>query len=207
MKEKIFRIILLIASLMSLSPGPVFAEDVSLGAPERENTDLPPDDEIIEDLRFFAVNAGYKDSEAVSTQNYDFFVLEKTNDEPLLLDGYYVVYTNSSGSEAGGIVFDVRQELQAQYLIMGYSKSPQYQDKSEDYLYNFGTAGLASTGGKLSLYRDDELIDDICWGKLECTHQIPKFSTTEQDNLSVVWREDEFVQEKYYPEIDETAIA
>jgi|GEM_PF-2094186 hypothetical protein len=184
----------------------VFAEDDSMGASDRENEELPLPDMPIEELRFFAVNAGYKDNMVVSTQNYDFFVLEKTDDEPLSLGGYQIIYTNSSGNAVGELNFDVRQELQAQYLVMGYSKSPQYQDKSEDYLYSFGTAGLASTGGKLSLYKDDELIDDICWGKLECTNQIPKFNTTEQDNLSVVLHEGEFIQEEYYPEIDETAI-
>ena len=208
MKRKIFRIILTILSLIGLDPGSgmAFAEETSAEASE-QGEELALSDASAEELRFFAVNAGYKDNEATSSQNYDFFVLEKTTEDALVLGGYKVVYSNSSGNEAGSVIFDAAEELQSQYLVLGFSKSPQYQNKNEDYLYNFGSSGLASTGGKLSLYKDDELIEDICWGKLECKYQIPKFSATEEGNYSAVLRDGEFVQEKYYPEIDESAIA
>ena len=207
MKRKIIRIILTILSLIGLDPGSgmAFAEETSAEASE-QGEELALSDASAEELRFFAVNAGYKDNEATSSQNYDFFVLEKTTEDALVLGGYKVVYSNSSGNEAGSVVFDAAEELQSQYLVLSFSKSPQYQGKNEDYLYNFGSSGLASTGGKLSLYKDDELIEDICWGKLECKYQIPKFSATEEGNYSAVLRDGEFVQEKYYPEIDESAI-
>ena len=67
--------------------------------------------------------------------------------------------------------------------------------------YEFGTAGLASSAGKLSLYFDDEKIDEVCWGKGDCERIYPKFSNDSTANQSLVREEDgAFVQEKYYPE-------
>ena len=208
MKDKIFRIICIISSLICLDPGPtlVFAEEESSVETPAQGT--AEDESLLgastEALRFFAINAGYKDDS--SAQNYDFIVLEKTSDEPLALGDYEVVYTNSSGNQAGAITFADEQELHSALLVLGFSKSPQYEGKSADYLYNFGSSGLASTAGKLSLYNNEALIDEICWGKINCEQQVLKFATDAESNFSAVLRDGEFVQEKYYPEIDETAI-
>ena len=208
MKDKIFRIICIISSLICLDPGPalVFAEDESsveaLAQGLGESESLP--DASTEALRFFAVNAGYKDDN--SAQNYDFIALEKLSDEALALADFELVYTNSSGKEAGNIAFVNEQELQARVLVLGFAKSPQYAENDAGYLYNFGSAGLASTAGKLSLFQNKELVDEVCWGKIACAHQLSKFATDAESNFSAVLRDGEFVQEKYYPDIDEAAI-
>lgn len=49
-------------------------------------------------LYIYALNAGYKDADGVSSQNYDFVELKAMEDD-LSLDGYRLVYTNSVGNE------------------------------------------------------------------------------------------------------------
>ena len=205
--KRIIQIIFIISTIICFDPGPTFAlEEEASAETSEQGAEETLSDVSVEELRFFAANAGYKDSGAVSSQNYDFFALEKVGSEPLALAGYEVVYTNSSGNTVGSVVFNERQLLRNQFLIIGSSKSSQYSAASEEYLFSFGTSGLASTGGKLALLKGENIIDEVCWGKLECAHQIPKFATGEEANCSAVLRDGEFVQEKYYPEIDEAAI-
>ena len=120
------------------------------------------------------------------------------------MDGYSLVYFNSSGNESGKITFQSGQTLTSERLVLGFAKSPQYLDyQGTTYVYNFGSSGLASTAGKLQLFHNDSLIDEVCWGKLICENQNRSFSTKEADNHSLVRAEDGFMEEKYYPDIEE----
>ena len=94
-----------------------------------------------------------------------------------------------------------------EFLTLGFAKSSSYADYvGTDYVYNFGSAGLASTGGTLRLLRSDQVIDEVCWGKNECARQNVKFATNAELNYSLVRQADEFIQDKYYPDIDLRAI-
>jgi hypothetical protein len=159
-------------------------------------------DDSPELLRFSAVNAGYKDD--TSAQNFDFIELYRPKtEEPHALANYRIVYTNSSGNFAGEFTFDEYAYLAEEYLVLGYKGSPQYQDSPETYLYNFSSSGLASTAGKLELYYLDELIDELCWGKITCAQQFPKFATNESANSSILLLAED---ENYYAEINPEAI-
>ena len=152
-----------------------------------------------------AVNAGYKNDS--SSQNYDFIELSHGNEEEFLLDGYSLVYYNSSGNESGKIVFQPGQTLVSKRLVLGFAKSPQYLDyQGTVYAYNFGSSGLASTAGKLQLLHEDNLIDEVCWGKLTCQNQGHSFSTKEADNQSLIRAEEGFIEKKYYPNIEEVIV-
>lgn len=155
-------------------------------------------------LYFYAVNVGYKDD--ISSQNYDYFELRKATEEDLSLEDYQIIYTNSSGNPSTPLSFSEGTMLRGESLVLGFSKSPQYENAPEDYLYTFSSSGLASTSGKLSLYYRDTLEDEICWGKLTCGKQITKFATTEESNYSYVFLDDELKAEKYYPNIVEDAL-
>ncbi|MBQ8156826.1 lamin tail domain-containing protein [Candidatus Saccharibacteria bacterium] len=157
-------------------------------------------------MRFYAVNAGYKDD--FSAQNYDFIELVRPDTvEPHSLTPYKIVYTNSNGNPAGEITFGAYDYLVADHLVLGFKASPQYQDAPAEFLYNFGTAGLASTAGMLQLYHDNELIDELCWGKLSCAQQFAKFSTTESSNTSIILCDPaEDCDSEYYAELDPDAI-
>jgi hypothetical protein len=160
-----------------------------------------------------AVNAGYT-YEGVQ-QNYDFIELYNNTGEILALDGYRIEYVNSVGNVAGSISFPVGTDLNSEYLLLGFAKSPQYAEVGKEYLYNFGSsAGLASTAGVVRLYKDGALVDEICWGSAVCSESYVKFATTQEANMTlqrcivdgVIERcgdEAWFRYVKYYPEIKE----
>ena len=158
------------------------------------------------------MNAGFKDDD--SNQHYDFIELERMHDSELELEPFRLVYTNSSGNHAGEITFAENLVLSSNRLILGASVNPQYSSiPSSPYVYNFGTAGLASTAGKLELYHGENLIDEVCWGKIECEQNYAKFSTKAEDNTSIVRCEEDcpdnstYVTQKYYPEPNFDSIA
>lgn len=163
-----------------------------------EENDLPT--EPAPSLRFYAVNAGYKDDN--SSQNYDFIELERTVAEDFSLAGFSLLYFNSSDKQAGEIVFTEQQILGADRFVLGFSKSPQFVDwEDSPYLYYFSSSGLASTAGRLQLLFNREVIDELCWGKIVCAEQNPKFATKPEENYSLVRTEDGYEQLQYYPEI------
>ena len=165
----------------------------------------PPEEIYSPPLRFYALNAGYKDDN--SSQNYDFVALEKQIPDALELASFRIIYTNSSGNEAGGISFADNLVLTADQLVLGASISPQYSDHAGTYyVYDFGSAGLASTAGMLQLYQGTEIIDEVCWGKLTCANNLGKFATKMDDNYSFVRGEEGFTAEKYYPEIADVIV-
>ena len=129
---------------------------MTVAEPELEPEILPE-----QPLLFYAVNVGYKDADGVSSQNFDFFELRKTTEESLALDDYSVVYINSAGTETE-IPFPENATLTGEGLVFGYAKSPQYEDADEHYLYNLGSAGLASTSATLQLLYNGEIMDEIC---------------------------------------------
>jgi len=112
-------------------------------------------------MRFYAVNAGYKDDN--STQNYDFIELERLSESELSLAPYRIVYVNSAGNTAGEINFADNLVFATSRLVLGASISPQFTTaEGSFYLYNFGSSGIASTTGKLELYQGEDKIDEIC---------------------------------------------
>ena len=179
--------------LATLIAAPAFAEDV-LPAPAP--------------LYFSAVNAGYKDND--SAQNADFIELTKTTSEPLPLADYHIRYFNSSDKQAGELAYDDTMYLEGDKLVLGYKNNPQFADAPAEYLYTFSSSGLASTGGRLQLLEDENVIDEICWGKVTCERQLPKFATDAEQNQTALRCEDEceaeFDYDKYYPEPDFEAI-
>ena len=55
--------------------------------------------------------------------------------------------------------------------------------------------------------RGEEVIDEVCWGKLTCENQFTKFATGAEENKTAIRLPDmTFIYEKYYPEIDGGAL-
>ena len=162
-------------------------------------------------MRFYAVNAGYKDEK--SAQNYDFIELERLSYSNLSLAPYHITYTNSAGNLAGEIAFADNLVLTTDHLVLKADvSSPSIAEENSPYLYNFGSSGLASTAGKLELYQGEHKIDEICWGKIECTEKYAKFATKEEDNYSLVrcvglcTDDRTYDLAKYYPDISVNSI-
>ena len=152
-------------------------------------------------LQIVALNTGYKDGN--SDHNYDFIQLSRGTSDPLDLTGFKISYTNSLGHPAGEILLD-NYILKGPDLYLAYAESPQFQKFNLDFLYNFGSSGLASTGGMLQLSYGGEILNEICWGRLQCSDSYPAFSTDFERNTSLVRCvgpecERSFVPLKYYP--------
>ena len=158
-------------------------------------------------LSFSSVNAGYKDD--LSSQNYDFIELKKTGDNLPLAD-YKITYYNSSDNLSGEISFNENAVLVADTLVLGFHNSPQFSNMPDEYLYKFGSSGLASTGGRLQLVYADEVVDELCWGKIVCENWLNKFTTKQESNRTAVRCQDEceeaFSYEEYFPDPDPEAI-
>lgn len=93
--------------------------------------------------------------------------------------------------------------LHADAVVFGFSKSPQFAEAPPSFLYDFGSTGLASTAGRLKIVQGDELVDEVCWGKLTCESQMTKFATSAEENKTAIRLPDmSFIYEQYYPEID-----
>ncbi len=157
-------------------------------------------------LRFYAINAGYKDDS--SNQNYDYIELERLTDSNLSLESYRIIYTNSSGNLAGEISFPKNTILLAERFVLGASVNPLFSNDDSLLSYDFGNSGLAATAGKLELYQGEHKIDEICWGKLECSAHYSKFDTKYEDNYTLVrctsdcTEGQDYSLQKYYPEPD-----
>ncbi len=189
---------IIISSLfLSLLTGVVYAEDLS--ANEEVNPSI---------LQFYAVNAGYKDD--LSAQNYDFIELRQSGSTPLSLAGYELIYFNSVGNEAGRLAFTESQYLSETSVVFGFAESPQYEIFADSvYTYTFSSSGLASTAGKLQLLWSGTVVEELCWGKLECANPNPKFATKQEDNFSLVRCVSDdcvssYLQTQYYPMITES---
>ena len=137
-------------------------------------------DPRILELVISAVNAGYTDS-AGRAQNYDFVELYNTTGEPVALGGYELVYTNSGGS-ATRQTFAAGAMLNAEYLVMGYTGSPQFAEAEKDYKYGFN---LSAETGTVSLLQNGEMVDEVCWGGAKCEQKFNKFTTKEVENMSL----------------------
>jgi len=207
------KVILILVIIISFDPGPIFAleENDSASAPEQGTEELTDETSALSDapaegLYLYAINAGYKDASVESSQNYDFIALRLLGLESISLNGYRIEYTNSVGNFGGEVSFSSDAILSRQILVLGSKYSPQYASSPETYLYDFGSSGLASTGGKLALYRGEDLVDELCWGKIQCENRLNKFSSSEDENRMAVWREGGYEYESGGLEIDPEAI-
>ncbi len=182
------RFLLLVSVIITAFVGaPVFAADA------------PP-------IYISAFNAGFKDD--FSAQNYDFIELAHTGEGDVPLAGLELRYFNSSGKLAGTLSFSDYWSLAADRVVFGFKNSPQFADFADTpYQYYFSSSGMAATAGMLQLWQDEEKLDEVCWGKLECDLNVSKFSTAAATNFSYLRQSDgTFAPEIYRPEINPEAI-
>jgi hypothetical protein len=73
--------------------------------------------------------------------------------------------------------------MNAEFLAVGYSSSPQLAGAEDDYRYRFN---LAATTGTVSLLRDGAVVDEVCWGSATCGARYSAFSTSVTSNSTLV---------------------
>ncbi len=120
-----------------------------------------------------AINPGYTVDEK---SNIGEFVelARKNTDTPLLLTGYILGYTNSSGNFSILLEFLEDSWMTGENIILHYSGS------SDGLAHLTYLKTLAMKAGPLTLMKDGEIIDSVCWtSKNECLSEFkPTNSTT-----------------------------
>ena len=96
-----------------------------------------------------------------------------------------MLYKNSKGKEQE-FKFSEHYILSSDYLLISAKYSELSENYNQDFVYDFGSSGLSSSGGELKLYQDEELLDELCWGTASCENHHEKFKTKPEQNQSLV---------------------
>lgn len=121
-------------------------------------------DEVEKEPELFikAVNPGYT-IDGKSNVGEFIELARKNADEPLLLTGFILGYTNSSGNFSNLLEFPENSWITGESIILHLSGS----DDELAHLTYLKT--LAMKAGPLSLIKDEKVIDSVCWtGKEGC---------------------------------------
>lgn len=154
------------------------SDDASIptNPPFDEDEDEDEAYEFDSDLIINALNPGY-----TVTENDDkfsdvgeFIELLNLTDAPLVLAGYSLRYTNTTGKTVSLFTFPEGSYMTGKHLLLRYYKSPEAE--SSDLTYK---TSLAMKAGPLELYYEDEIVDQVCWtGKTGCTKEFKNDSST-----------------------------
>ena len=133
---------------------------------------IVPRTAFAEDSELFikAINPGYV-VDGVSNVGEMIEIGRKLSDEPLLLTGYSIGYTNSSGKYTVLVDFPENSWMTGESILLRFASSSGFELANLSY-----NKTLAMKAGPLELRRDGVVIDSVCWtGKDGC---LAEFKTT-----------------------------
>lgn len=148
-------------------------------------------------LKIKALNPGYTID---GIQNVgEFIELVNVSDQsPLLLTGFTLRYTNSSGKISNIVEFPEGSQMTGETLLLRLSHTPDAD--SSDYQYS---KTLAMEAGPLELLYLDEVVDSVCWKGQDC---LAKFSKDSPTSIVQDFEAEEFTHvEDYSPEYNPDA--
>lgn len=153
----------------------------SPGIPDFSLTDDQEDDpspptsvinEAIPDIFIKAVNPGYT-VDKISNVGEMIELQLKDSDTPFSLAGLTIGYTNSSGNNSVLIEFPENSWMTGETLLLKLASSPESDQANLNY-----TKTIAMKGG-ISIMRDDEILDSVCWtNKDDCAKDFKSISPT-----------------------------
>ena len=128
------------------------------------------------DLFIKAINPGYT-IDGVSNVGEMIEIGRKLSDEPSLLTGFSIGYTNSSGKYSTLFEFPENSWMTGETLLLRFASSPGHELANLSY-----TKTLAMKAGPLEIRYEDAVIDSVCWtGRDGCA---PEFKTTSISTLT-----------------------
>lgn len=143
MKKMLLYLSVVVGVMISMSGAKVFAEE---GKAES----------LVPEIYIKAVNPGYT-IDGVSNVG-EMIEIGRNSDEPILLAGLVISYTNSSGNETALVEFPENSWLAGESILLRLASSPEHELAALDY-----TKTLAFKAGPLEIRRGDEVIDAVCW--------------------------------------------
>lgn len=157
---------------------------------------LDPEPQADQTVIIWAVNPGYRVDDQSDVG--EFIELVNLSNDRVDLTGFSLYYTNSSGNRSLLLAFPDNSLMQGERVILRYSKSPEKNES--DLVY---TTSLAMSAGPLELWRDDDLLDELCWtGKTNCAKA---FKSSNPTTLVRDLEKASFVhKEEYSPMFDKT---
>lgn len=130
------------------------------------------DDFAVPEAYIKAVNPGYN-VDGINNVG-EMIEIGRNSDEPILLAGLVIGYTNSSGNETVLVEFPENSWLVGESILLRLASSPGHELAALGY-----TKTLAFKAGPLVIRRGDELIDSVCWtGKDGCVAEFKSASPT-----------------------------
>lgn len=172
-------------NLASISPDITIEETADIvpevPLPDDENDEDDNDEDFepydfASDLIIAALNPGYTvtiDGDKLSDVG-EFIELQNLTDAPLVLAGYSLRYTNTTGKTVTIFTFPEGSYMTGKHLLLRYRKSPEAEQADATY-----STSLAMKSGPLELYYEDELADDVCWtSKTDCVKEFKNDSST-----------------------------
>ena len=161
-------ILSLVLSIFELFPAIAYASVETLSVSH-------PEDSIERPLRIKALNPGYS-VDGVANVGEFIELANISDDSSLLLTGYSLRYTNSSGKSSSIFEFPEGSEMTGETILLRLASSPDAE--LSDLVY---TKTLALEAGPLELLYQDELVDSVCWKGKDC---LKKFDSS--DSTSIV---------------------
>ncbi len=158
------------------------------------------------ELYLKAINPGYK-IDGISNVGEMIEIGRGKSDELISLAGVAVGYTNSSGNYSVIFEFPENSYLTGESILLRLASSPEHELANSLY-----TKTLAMTGS-LTLLKDGEVMDTVCWtGKKDClkafssskkTTLVRNEETGKFEHLDILEYEPEYRKENYKVEMAE----
>ncbi len=117
------------------------------------------------DLIISAINPGYNIDEEKNVG--DFIELRNLTNAPLVLAGFTLRYTNSTGKTSNVFTFPEGSYMTGKHLLLRYHNSSTSDMADANYKVD-----IAMKAGPLALYYEDQLVDTVCWnGSKACERE------------------------------------
>ena len=128
--------------------------------------------EELPELYIKAINPGYV-VDGVNNVGEMIEIARKNSDEPILLAGTAVGYTNSSGNDSILFEFPENSWMTGETILLRLASSPSSELAAVNY-----TKTIALKAG-IKLIRGEEVVDSVCWtGKEGCEKEFKSASPT-----------------------------
>lgn len=152
------------------------AEKVEVPSDPTESTAPSDSPEVEEQYKFAsaliikAVNPGYT-IDGIRDVG-EFIELQRTIDDSLLLAGYSIRYTNSSGKSTTLVNFSEGSSMAGESLLLRLARSPDSDQSDATYMTT-----LAMSAGTIEVFYNENVVDRICWSDKAETDCLPAFKS------------------------------
>ena len=123
--------------------------------------DEPTISDTIPDIYIKAVNPGYS-IDGKSNVGEMIEISRRNSDSSISLAGIIVRYTNSSGEQVL-VEFPEHSYFSGETILLRLASSPGSELANLTYKIKGTSSGLTQSSGPVTLLKDDEVIDSVCW--------------------------------------------